>query len=145
MQQLVENYHEQYLGKVTPAYDGRKNLFTGRALPFSSKEFLVKLVDRDEETSSSGGSARWNMNFKHALFFLRFLKCYVNFMRWWMGYCWYRKKRDREFKVTIRFASKPDLHHLMQFLGRQQLDSPQETIQALDVVLRATPSMRYHF
>ncbi|XP_014494464.1 protein argonaute MEL1 [Vigna radiata var. radiata] len=51
-----------------------------------------------------------------------------------------RKKREREFRVTIRFASKTDLNHLTQFLARRQLDCPQETIQALDVVLRATPS-----
>ncbi|XP_047179597.1 protein argonaute MEL1 isoform X2 [Vigna umbellata] len=54
-----------------------------------------------------------------------------------------RKKREREFRVTIRFASKTDLHHLIQFLSRRQLDCPQETIQALDVVLRATPSENF--
>ncbi|XP_027910145.1 protein argonaute 5 [Vigna unguiculata] len=54
-----------------------------------------------------------------------------------------RKKREREFRVTIRFASKTDLHHLTQFLARRQLDCPQETIQALDVVLRATPSEKF--
>ncbi|OIW08525.1 hypothetical protein TanjilG_03201 [Lupinus angustifolius] len=112
MKQLVETYQETHLGKRTPAYDGRKNLYTGGALPFSSKEFVVKLVDQDQQPHSSEGSAS--------------------------------KKREREFKVTIRFASKPDLHHLQQFLRRQQLDSPQETIQALDVVLRATPSLKYN-
>ncbi|KAF1897375.1 hypothetical protein Lal_00035079 [Lupinus albus] len=112
MKQLVETYEEAHFGKRTPAYDGRKNLYTGGALPFSSKEFVVKLVDQDKQPHSSEGSAS--------------------------------KKREREFKVTIRFASKPDLHHLQQFLRRQQLDSPQETIQALDVVLRATPSLKYN-
>jgi len=57
----------------------------------------------------------------------------------------HRKKREREFRVTIRFASKTDLHHLTQFLARRQLDCPQETIQALDVVLRATPSEKLFF
>lgn len=52
----------------------------------------------------------------------------------------HRKKREREFKVTIKFASKADLHHLVQFLRRLQLDCPYETIQALDIALRATPS-----
>lgn len=52
----------------------------------------------------------------------------------------YRKKREREFKVTIKFASKTDLYNLTQFLRRMQLDCPYETIQALDVALRATPS-----
>ncbi|TKY67133.1 argonaute 5 [Spatholobus suberectus] len=54
-----------------------------------------------------------------------------------------RRRREREFRVTIRYASKTDPHHLNQFLRRLQLDCPQETIQALDVVLRATPSERY--
>ncbi|XP_062099717.1 protein argonaute MEL1-like, partial [Humulus lupulus] len=47
------------------------------------------------------------------------------------------------FKVTIKFASKPDLHHLRQFLQSRQLDAPQETIQALDVALRGDPSDKY--
>ncbi|OIW05841.1 hypothetical protein TanjilG_23627 [Lupinus angustifolius] len=111
MTQLVETYRETHLGKRTPAYDGRKNLYTGGALPFSSRDFVVKLADHDKQASSEGSAS---------------------------------KKREREFKVTIRFASKPDLHHLQQFLRRQQLDSPQETIQALDVVLRATPSLKYN-
>ncbi|XP_058762609.1 protein argonaute 5 [Vicia villosa] len=54
-----------------------------------------------------------------------------------------RKKRDREFKVTIKFATKPDLYHLTQFLRRLQLDCPYNTIQALDIALRATSSEKY--
>ncbi|CAI8605934.1 unnamed protein product [Vicia faba] len=50
------------------------------------------------------------------------------------------KKREREFKVTIQFSSKTDLYHLTQFLRRMQPDCPYETIQALDIALRATPS-----
>ncbi|KAF7823308.1 protein argonaute 5-like isoform X1 [Senna tora] len=110
MSQLTQLYLESHLGKRIPAYDGRKSLYTAGPLPFSSKEFVVKLVD-DEEHGKSSGSAR--------------------------------KKREREFKVTIRFASKPDLHSLHQFIKRLHLESPQETIQALDVVLRASPSEKY--
>ncbi|XP_023519443.1 protein argonaute 5 [Cucurbita pepo subsp. pepo] len=51
------------------------------------------------------------------------------------------KRKEREFKVTIKFASKPDLNHLQQFLHGRQRDAPQETIQVLDVVLRTTPSI----
>ncbi|EXB81597.1 Protein argonaute 5 [Morus notabilis] len=53
------------------------------------------------------------------------------------------RRGEREFKVTIKFASKPDLHHLQQFLQRRQADCPQETIQVLDVVLRGKPSELY--
>ncbi|KAI3683581.1 hypothetical protein L1987_84089 [Smallanthus sonchifolius] len=44
--------------------------------------------------------------------------------------------REREFRVTIKFAAKKDLHYLKQFLSGRHPDIPQETIQALDVVLR---------
>ncbi|XP_051113404.1 protein argonaute 5-like [Andrographis paniculata] len=46
------------------------------------------------------------------------------------------ERSGREFKVTIKFASKANLYHLNQFLLGQQLDVPQETLQFLDVVLR---------
>ncbi|KAK4286389.1 hypothetical protein QN277_002950 [Acacia crassicarpa] len=110
MNQLVQMYGGSHLNKRIPAFDGRKSLFTAGPLPFVSKEFVVKLVAKDEEGSSSSST---------------------------------RNKRDREFKVTIRYASKADLHHLQQFLRSRQLDNPQETIQALDVVLRASPSEKY--
>nr|QCD25890.1 argonaute 5 [Helianthus tuberosus] len=49
--------------------------------------------------------------------------------------------RERDFRVTIKFAAKKDLHYLKQFLSGRQHDSPQETIQALDVVLRESASL----
>ncbi|MED6155463.1 argonaute 5 [Stylosanthes scabra] len=54
------------------------------------------------------------------------------------------RKREREFKITIRFAAKVELGNLNQFLKGQQLESPQDTIQALDVALRALPSEKYN-
>ncbi|KAK9279006.1 hypothetical protein L1049_012681 [Liquidambar formosana] len=105
MSQLVKSYRESHLGKRMPAYDGRKSLYTAGPLPFTSKEFVVKLADRDGGASSS--------------------------------------RREREFRVAIKFAAKPDLHHLQQFLRSRQLDVPQETIQVLDVVLRESPSLNY--
>ncbi|KAF2300713.1 hypothetical protein GH714_015302 [Hevea brasiliensis] len=53
------------------------------------------------------------------------------------------RKRERQFKVAIKFAAKADLHHLQQFLYGRQMDAPQETIQVLDIVLRASPSEKY--
>ncbi|KAA8544172.1 hypothetical protein F0562_022192 [Nyssa sinensis] len=99
---LVELYRESHLGKRWPAYDGRKSIYTAGPLPFSSKEFVVTLVDNDNAA-----------------------------------------RREREFRVAIKFAAKADLHHLQQYLRSRQLDAPQEIIQVLDVVLRATPSMCY--
>ncbi|KAL7153991.1 hypothetical protein ABFS83_04G205300 [Erythranthe nasuta] len=52
-------------------------------------------------------------------------------------------RKEREFKVSIKFASKADLHHLKEFLQGRQVDNPHETIQCLDVVLRSKPSNSY--
>ncbi|XP_038974733.1 protein argonaute MEL1-like isoform X2 [Phoenix dactylifera] len=55
-------------------------------------------------------------------------------------------RRERQFNVLIKFAGRPDLHHLREFLrGRFGDDGrgPQEVIQALDVVLRVYPSENY--
>ncbi|XP_062105193.1 protein argonaute 5-like [Humulus lupulus] len=103
--QLGTLYRASHLGNLRVAYDGRKSIYTAGELPFSSKEFIIKLVDNDRPAGTS--------------------------------------RREREFKVTVKFASKPDLHHLRQFLQSRQLDAPQETIQALDVALRGAPSELY--
>ncbi|KAG5542572.1 hypothetical protein RHGRI_022190 [Rhododendron griersonianum] len=45
--ELVTSYRESHLGKCSPAYyDGRKSLYTAGSLPFSSNDFVVKLVDK---------------------------------------------------------------------------------------------------
>jgi len=151
---LVRAHRESILGNRMPAYDGRKSLFTAGPLPFEVKEFKVKLGDNDEPGSSATPTSDWFFFFLIILcviisYCLHVFKCKYIFkisltngqFCFWM----HRKKREREFRVTIRFASKTDLHHLTQFLARRQLDCPQETIQALDVVLRATPSEKLFF
>lgn len=100
MNQLVETFKDSHLGKRKLAYDGRKSCYTAGALPFTSKDFVVELLDKDGQPN----------------------------------------RRERKFKVSIKFASKPDLHHLQQFIQGRQLDCPQETIQFFDVVLREKPS-----
>ncbi|CDP07006.1 unnamed protein product [Coffea canephora] len=102
MRELVKSHKLSHLGNRALAYDGKKNVYAAGPLPFSSKEFIIKLSDKGDGP-----------------------------------------KREREFKVSIKFASKADLHHLQQFLRSEQLDVPQETIQALDVVLRESPSNNY--
>ncbi|KAK4486083.1 hypothetical protein RD792_008751 [Penstemon davidsonii] len=100
IRQLVTSYRATHLGDQLLAYDGRKSVYTAGPLPFSSKDFVVKLVDDGA-------------------------------------------RREREFKVSIKFASKSDLYRLQQFLQGRQLDLPQETLQILDVVLRDKPSNDY--
>ncbi|XP_065869022.1 protein argonaute 5-like isoform X1 [Euphorbia lathyris] len=106
--QLITQYRQSHLGNRMPAYDGRKSLYTAGPLPFQSKEFVVKLPEKDQTAGSSGSA-----------------------------------KKDRDFKVAIKFASMVDQHRLREFLSGKQIDSPQEAIQALDIVLRAGPSKDY--
>ncbi|XP_042013844.1 protein argonaute 1-like [Salvia splendens] len=52
-------------------------------------------------------------------------------------------RREREFKVVIKFAARADLHHLGMFLQGRQADAPQEALQVLDIVLRELPTSSY--
>ncbi|KAK4479261.1 hypothetical protein RD792_014772 [Penstemon davidsonii] len=52
-------------------------------------------------------------------------------------------RRERDFKVVIKFAARADLHHLGMFLQGRQADAPQEALQVLDIVLRELPTSRY--
>ncbi|KAF0908875.1 hypothetical protein E2562_028754 [Oryza meyeriana var. granulata] len=54
-----------------------------------------------------------------------------------------KELREIEYKVTVRLAGQADLHHLQEFIAGRQRDSPHQTIQALDVVLRESPSLNY--
>ncbi|KAB2616087.1 protein argonaute 5 [Pyrus ussuriensis x Pyrus communis] len=89
-----------------------KSIYTAGPLPFASKEFLVKLAEKDGREDSSAAAAG-------------------------------SKRRDREFKLTLKLSSKPDLYQLQQFLQSQQHESPQEETQVLDVALRAAPPEKY--
>nr|DAD27035.1 TPA_asm: hypothetical protein HUJ06_028503 [Nelumbo nucifera] len=51
--------------------------------------------------------------------------------------------REREFKVAIKFVARADLHHLRQFLAGKQANSPQDSLQILDIVLREISNQRY--
>ncbi|XP_010249941.1 PREDICTED: protein argonaute PNH1-like [Nelumbo nucifera] len=104
MAQLVKLYRETDLGMRLPAYDGSKSLYTAGLLPFTSKEFIVTLVDEDDELGIT---------------------------------------REREFKVQIKFVARADMHHLHQFLAGKQVDTPQDALQILDIVLREVSSQRY--
>ncbi|KAL2649280.1 hypothetical protein R1flu_017408 [Riccia fluitans] len=53
------------------------------------------------------------------------------------------QRRERSFKVVIKFAARADLHHLGEFLQGRQADAPQEALQVLDIVLRELPTHRY--
>ncbi|CAJ2673905.1 protein argonaute 10-like [Trifolium pratense] len=103
--ELVRLYKESDLGMRLPAYDGRKSLYTAGVLPFSWREFKIKLIE--EEDGING------------------------------------PKREREYKVVIKFVARANLHHLGQFLAGKRADAPQEAIQILDIVLRELASKRF--
>jgi eukaryotic translation initiation factor 2C len=140
IKQLVKMYKE-HLGTRNPAYDGRKSLYTAGPLPFMSKEFVVKL---DDDRASSSGSTGYFSSLSVRIYpiFVEFIfSIFISTESLFSVPCpTCRTRRERQFKVAIKFASKADIHHLRQFLSSRQHDCPQETIQVLDVVLRAAPS-----
>jgi eukaryotic translation initiation factor 2C len=48
MAELIAAHRHSFGGKL-PAYDGRKSIYTAGPLPFESKDFVVKLSDREKE------------------------------------------------------------------------------------------------
>ncbi|WRX32250.1 PAZ domain - like 9, partial [Theobroma cacao] len=50
VKQFTESYKQSHLGGRCPAYDGGKSLYTAGALPFESKEFLVRHFEAPQET-----------------------------------------------------------------------------------------------
>uniref|UniRef100_A0A453H1K8 PAZ domain-containing protein n=1 Tax=Aegilops tauschii subsp. strangulata TaxID=200361 RepID=A0A453H1K8_AEGTS len=50
---------------------------------------------------------------------------------------------EKEYKVTIKEVAKLNLYNLQQFLAGRQRELPQDTIQALDIALRETPTAKY--
>uniref|UniRef100_A0ACD5W5V3 Uncharacterized protein n=1 Tax=Avena sativa TaxID=4498 RepID=A0ACD5W5V3_AVESA len=105
MEELVKLHKVSYLGGRLPAYDGSKSMYTAGALPFTSKEFHITLLDEDDGSGLD--------------------------------------RRERTFKVVIRFAARADLHRLEQFIAGTQAEAPQEALQVLDIVLRELPTARY--
>ncbi|XP_021934924.1 protein argonaute-2-like isoform X2 [Zootermopsis nevadensis] len=52
--------------------------------------------------------------------------------------------REKEFKITIKFASEVDLQSLLTYMKNgSSLVKPQEAIQAVDIVLRNAPAFRF--
>jgi len=47
----VRLYKESDLGMRLPAYDGRKSLYTAGPLPFSWREFKIKVVDDEDRVN----------------------------------------------------------------------------------------------
>ncbi|XP_044171946.1 protein argonaute-2-like [Acropora millepora] len=97
---MVSTYHKVF-GEQRPVFDGRKNLYSSRALPIGRKpvDFHVTLPMENS--------------------------------------------KDKTFKVTVKWVAQVSLFALEQALEGKHNQIPFEAIQALDVVLRHLPSMKY--
>uniref|UniRef100_A0A1J3JNK1 Protein argonaute 10 n=1 Tax=Noccaea caerulescens TaxID=107243 RepID=A0A1J3JNK1_NOCCA len=104
--ELVRLYKESDLGTRLPAYDGRKSLYTAGELPFTWKEFTVKIFDEDDGIING-------------------------------------PRRERSYKVAIKFVARANMHHLGEFLAGKRADGPQEALQILDIVLRELSVKRF--
>ncbi|KAG6466956.1 hypothetical protein ZIOFF_075244 [Zingiber officinale] len=49
-------------------------------------------------------------------------------------------RKAKDFRVIIKLAGNTSIHNLKEFLAGRQIEAPQEVIQALDIVLRESPS-----
>ncbi|CAI5479135.1 unnamed protein product [Closterium sp. Yama58-4] len=131
IRQLAETYSAQLVSPapggapsapVRPVFDGMKNIFTARPLPFDSQEFRVVLPEKDEGagagrgggggggrggSSSGGGRGRGG-----------------------------GERRERAVKVTVKLAQQYPMSSMASFLQGRQADIPQVLLQALDVALR---------
>jgi hypothetical protein len=51
--------------------------------------------------------------------------------------------REKSFNITVKYASQVDLQSLLKYMASgSSLDTPQEAIQAVDIVLRNAPAFR---
>lgn len=50
--------------------------------------------------------------------------------------------REREFEVTIKFAARVSMHQLRELLSGKPVDTPQEALTVIDIVLRELASQR---
>lgn len=50
--------------------------------------------------------------------------------------------RKREFKVTIKFVAHANMHQLHELVSGKQVDTPQEALKVIDIVLKELASQR---
>lgn len=139
MTQLVKLHRDTDLGKRLPVYDGREALYTAGVLPFISKEFTVTLAEEDEGLGT----------IKYEIYrILRYNLCtcfgYVISMIDEISHVFTLNNyvRKREFKVTIKFVAHANMHQLHELVSGKQVDTPQEALKVIDIVLKELASQR---
>ncbi|KAH7849364.1 hypothetical protein Vadar_016819 [Vaccinium darrowii] len=51
--------------------------------------------------------------------------------------------KKREFKVSIKFVAHANMHQLHELVSGKQVDTPQEALKVIDIVLKELASQRY--
>ncbi|CAI5528625.1 unnamed protein product, partial [Closterium sp. Naga37s-1] len=138
VRQLAETYSAQLVppggapsAPVRPVFDGMKNIFTARPLPFDSQEFRVVLPEKDEGAGAGrgggGGGGRGGSSSGAGRGGRR-------------GGRGGGERRERAVKVTVKLAQQYPMSSMTSFLQGRQADIPQVLLQvgveALDVALR---------
>ncbi|KAM5573865.1 protein argonaute 1-like [Rosa sericea] len=140
MFQLVKLSRDSHLSKRLPVYEGRKSLYTAGPLPFQSKEFKITLLDDDDEGQGLPSfkpyvliACIFSCNYFLSLLYHVFDDGFLLVAR-----------REREFRVVIKFATRIDLHDLVLFFQGRKADAPEKALQVLNnIVLRELPISRY--
>ncbi|KDO70460.1 hypothetical protein CISIN_1g046499mg [Citrus sinensis] len=104
MKQLLEKHGKTHFNGCLPAYDGRKGFYTAGALPFTSKDFNIKLIDRDE-------SGDINCTVVGRSFFAPgFHKSEIGFgVECWKGF--YQSLRPTQMGMSLNMGVKVEVAH----------------------------------
>lgn len=136
VEHMVQHFKTQIFGDRKPVYDGRKNLYTAMPLPIGRDKVYI-FFSQD--------------NHAHYLkICILFLKLHCFFFSWLphtpqveLEVTIPGEGKDRSFKVSIKWVSCVSLQALHEALSGRLPSVPFETVQALDVVMRHLPSMRW--
>ncbi|CAI5510149.1 unnamed protein product [Closterium sp. Naga37s-1] len=127
IRQLAETYSAQLVppggapsAPVRPVFDGMKNIFTARPLPFESQEFRVVLPEKEEAAGAGrgggGGGGRGGSSSGAGRGGGR-------------GGRGGGERRERAVKVTVKLAAQYPMSSMASFLQGRQADIPQVLLQ----------------
>lgn len=133
---MVQHFKTQIFGDRKPVYDGRKNLYTAMPLPIGRDKVVILRINCDKKKLLTFEVQKS----ESYLFVSRPSKTQVELEVTIPG-----EGKDRSFKVSIKWVSCVSLQALHEALAGRLPSVPFETVQALDVVMRHLPSMRWVF
>lgn len=134
--ELVKVHRNTELEKRLPAYDGAKNLYTSGRLPFTQKCSIYYWVRKMRQLVVQGN---WLLFRKNKVNF--FLSNFGFWNKWVVNFVF----RERKFEVQIKFAAQVSMHQLHELLSGKKVDTPQEALNIIDIVLKEFASHRCSF